>query len=311
MTKSILYKFLLGGCFLLVTSCEEILFEKDISKSEVVLVAPVNNAKFFSTGVTFTWETVQETTKYKLQIAKPNFTDPLQIVLDTIIINTSFTHQLAIGEYEWRVQASNESYSTNYSSSFFTVVSNADFQSNIVVLNTPASNSITKTALQNLSWQPIMGASAYQIKVMDGNSNIINDQSVTGTSLNFTFPEGTYQWRVRATNGTQETLDSSRSILVDTTAPNTPTLTSPADKSTTTNKDVSLQWNRTPILGSTEKDSIYIYTNSTLTTLQLKKEASSPSATTLDLGIYYWFVKSFDQAGNVSDKSSVFNFTIN
>jgi hypothetical protein len=53
MTKSTLSKFLLGGCFLLFTSCEEILFEKDISKNEVILVAPINNAQFFSTGVTF------------------------------------------------------------------------------------------------------------------------------------------------------------------------------------------------------------------------------------------------------------------
>lgn len=67
---------------------------------------------------------------------------------------------------------------------------NADFQSNIVILNTPVSNLITKTAVQNLSWQPIMDASGYQIKVIDGNNNIINDQYITGTSLNFTFPEG-------------------------------------------------------------------------------------------------------------------------
>ena len=311
MTKSTLSKFLLGGCFLLLTSCEEILFEKDISKSEVVLVAPVNNAQFFSTGVTFTWETVQEATKYKLQIAKPNFTDPLQIVLDTIITNTSFTHQLAIGSYEWRVQASNESYSTNYSSSFFTVVNNADFQSNIVILNTPVSNLITKTAVQSLSWQPIMDASAYQIKVIDGSNNIISDQSITGTSLNFTFPEGTYQWRVRANNGTQKTPDSSRSILVDTTAPNNPVLSSPANASTTANKSFSFQWTRTPILGSIEKDSIYIYTDSALNSLQQKKEANSPFVTNLDLGIFYWYVKSFDQAGNVSNKSAVFSFTIN
>lgn len=311
MNKSILIKFLLSSCFLLLISCEEILFEKDISKNEIVLVAPINNAPFFSTGVTFTWETVEGATKYQLQIAKPNFTNPLQIVLDTIITKTNFTQQLPIGEYEWKTKALNESYETKYSKRSFSIISNTDFQSNIVVLNSPKNNFTTNTTIQNLSWQQIIGATGYQIKIMDSNNTLINDRLVTQTSLNFTFPEGTFEWNVKASNGAVQTLDSSRSILIDTTPPNTPILTSPSNASTTTNREVSFQWNRTPILGSSEKDSIYIYTNSTLTTLQLKKEANSPTVIKLDLNTYYWFVKSFDQAGNSSNKSSIFSFIIN
>ncbi|RTY77502.1 hypothetical protein EKL97_15270 [Flavobacterium sp. LS1P28] len=311
MNKSSLYKFLTGVSFLIFFSCEEILLEKDISEEIQTLIAPANEAQFFSTGVTFTWESVPDATKYQLQIAKPNFENPMQIVLDTLVTTHRFTQQLPIGDYEWRVRATNSAYNTNYSSRLISIVSDADFQSNTVVLNTPTNNLITKTALQNLTWQPIIGASSYQLQVYDGNNVVISDQTMTATALNYTFLEGSYFWRVRATNGTQQTLYSSHSVLIDTKIPNTPVLSSPATTSTTTNKEVSFQWNRTPISGSAEKDSIYIYTDNALTVIKLKNEASSPFATNLDLGIYYWFVKSFDKAGNESNKSTVFSFTVN
>lgn len=292
-------------------SCEDILLEKDISREEEVLVAPVNNAQFFSTGVTFTWETVPYATKYQIQIAKPNFANPMQIVLDTIVTTTTFTQQLPIANYEWRVRAVNSAYSTNYATRLVSVVSDVDFKSNTVVLSTPANNLITKTTMQSLSWQPIIGATTYQVQVYDGNNNVITDQTITSTGLNYTFLEGNYFWRVRASNGTQQTLYSTHAVLIDTIIPNTPLLFSPANASTTTNKDVSFQWSRIPISGSREKDSIYIYTDNTLTVLKLKKEVSSPYSSTLGLGTYYWFTKSFDQAGNVGNNSTIFSLTIN
>lgn len=311
MNKSSLFKLLVAFSFLLLFSCEEILFENDISKEVEVLVAPVNNAQFFSTGVTFTWESVPDATKYQLQIAKPNFANPMQIVLDTIVTTTSFTQQLPIGDYEWRVRAVNSAYSTNYVSRLVSVVSDVDFQSNTVVLNNPANNLITKTALQNLSWQPIIGATSYQVQVYDGNNTVISDQTITATGLNYTFLEGNYFWRVRASNGTQQTLYSSHAVLIATIIPNTPVLSSPANESNTTNKDISFQWSRIPISGSAEKDSIYIYTDNALTVLKLKNEASNPFTSNLGFGTYYWFTKSFDQAGNLSNKSTVFSFTVN
>lgn len=285
--------------------------EKDISKSEVILVAPTNNAQFYSTGVSFTWDIVTDATEYQLQIATPNFANPLQVVLDTTIEENSFTQQLPIGNYEWRVRAKNSAYTTNYATRLVSVVSAADFQNNTVVLNTPVNNLITKSVLQNLSWQSIIGATGYQVQVYDGNNTVISDQTITTANLNYTFTEGSYFWKVRASNGTQQTLYSSRAILVDTTIPNTPVLTTPTNTSTSTNTSVNFQWNRVPVAGSVEKDSIFIFTDAALTVVKLKKEANSPFTTTLELGTYYWYAKSFDQAGNRGAKSSVFSFTVN
>ena len=294
-------------------SCEEILLEDDISKQEVRLIAPVDEAQFFSTGITFTWDPIDNGTQYRIQIAKPNFANAMQIIADNVIDTTSFTTQLNLGDYEWRVQAVNSGYSTIFTTRSFTVVSNEDFQSNSVTLSSPADNSITNNSTQALKWQPVIGATSYRVQIVNiANNNIVNEQDIAGTTLNYTFPEGTYQWKVRGTNGEHNTLYSTRSILVDATAPNTPALVTPANLSNTSSNDVTFQWTRTPIAGSIEKDSIYIYNNSTLTDLEYSNEEVSPYNTiTLQDGTYFWFVRSFDNAGNTGQQSPVYSFTLN
>lgn len=311
MKRILIKNILFAGLFCSLFACEEILLEDDISDKNVTLVAPMNNAQFSHTGIALTWEPVENAGKYRLQIATPDFTNPMQIVLDTLISRTNFTTQLNLGNYEWRVRAQNGSYNTPYSSRFFSVLNNEDFQNNVVNLSSPTNNLITRTAAQNLVWQSVLGANSYQVQVYDSNNNAIHDQTVTTTFYNYTFPEGNYQWRVRAGNGSQYTLYSSRSILVDTTPPNTPVLTAPANNSTVSETTVNFQWNRTPVAGSAEKDSIYIFTNAALTNLQFKNVATTPFTTTLGAGTYYWYVKGFDQAGNSGNSSSVFKFTVN
>jgi uncharacterized protein YegP (UPF0339 family) len=311
MNKYQLYKLL--GCIILLLffSCEEILLVPDISKEKVTLTAPANNSVLFSTGVSFSWESVKDSEKYHLQIAKPNFTNPVEIVLDTLVSKTSFLQQLNIGKYEWRIKAVNSGYETQYTTAAFEILNNEDFQNNTVILTSPANNLITKTVVQKLSWQTIIGATEYQIQIYDSNNEIVKESNSTTTAFDYTFTDGNFSWKVRASNGTKETLYSTRNILVDSKAPNIPILSNPADKSTTTATDINFQYSRNPISGSIEKDSIYVYSESALTNLNFKEEITSPYSKTLTAGSYYWYVKSFDQAGNSSIRSAVFSFTIN
>lgn len=302
-------------CFSLILtfySCEEVLLEDDISGETITLLAPLDNAQFFSTSITFTWEPVQYATKYRLQIAKPNFATATEIVLDTEITATSFTQQLNIGEYEWRVKAINSAYETNYVTRKVTVVSNDDFESNVVVLNSPSNNLNSNIVSQTLSWSSIIGATSYQLQIFDNSSTLVLNQTLATTSYSHTFTEGTFTWKVRASNGTGNTLYSSRTILIDTTLPNVPTLLAPANASTTTNSNISFEWNRAPISGSQEFDSLYVYSNVSLTNLVFKKRVTNPhSESSLDNGTYHWRMKSFDEAGNESAVSSIFSFTKN
>ncbi|RED26120.1 hypothetical protein BD847_0026 [Flavobacterium cutihirudinis] len=312
MNKTLLNKYyLFFPIFLSLFSCEEILLVPDISKDEVILTAPVNNAALTSSGVTFSWESVKDAEKYQIQIAVPNFEAPQQIILDTLVTKNSYQQQINIGKYEWRVRAVNSAYETAYSKNGFQILNNDDFQNNTVVLITPSNNLISKNTTQKLSWNTVIGATNYQLQILDKDNSLIKEQNSEATFLNFTFEDGTFTWRVRASNGSLETLYSVRSILIDTKSPNTPTLSNPANASSTTNKSINFQWNRTSIPGSTEKDSIYVYNDTALTNLNFKDGGTSPYNKTLTTGTYYWFIKSFDEAGNQSIRSTLFNFTIN
>jgi hypothetical protein len=307
--KKILSSIVWVSSFLLLLSCELILFEKDISATKMVVLAPSDQAEFFTTGITFSWEKVPDATSYQLQVAKPDFLAPTQLVLDTIIKTTSFIKQLPLAGYEWRVRALNSSYTAAYVARKFTVLSDKDFASNTVVLNAPANNLVTTTALQKMSWQPIIGAKKYQVQIYDANTVLVKEETVTSTSYEFSFPEGNFSWRVKAVNGDMNTLYSSRTISVDTKAPAIAQQQAPLDKSETTVKDISFQWSRAAVVGTVEADSIFICTDAALKNIKLKNGATSPFATTLEAGVYYWYIKSFDKAGN-SSKSVVFSFTV-
>ncbi|MFY0482524.1 hypothetical protein ACI6PS_07945 [Flavobacterium sp. PLA-1-15] len=294
----------------LCSSCEEILLEEDISEEKIVLVAPANNAQFFSTGVSFAWEELKDADYYHLQIARPNFENPLQIVLDTVVASNSFSFQLNVGAYEWRVSGVNSTYETDYENRFFTIVNNEEFENNTVVLISPASNLITKNASLNIMWQSVIGATSYEFQVLDVNGTVVHEEVITVANLSYTFQEGNFSWRVRASNGSMYTLYTSRSLLIDTTVPNTPILTAPVNGSTSLESDLSFQWTRQTQQGSAETDSIYIYTNSALSLLHLKEESTSPFLTTLESGTYYWYVRAFDLAGNVSNQSTVYSLIV-
>lgn len=298
---------------ILLQSCEEILMEEDISEQVVALTAPVNNAQFFSTGITFSWEPVEAATGYRIQIARPNFETPLQILSDETVSATNFTTQLTPGVYQWRVKAVNSSYTTAYTTRSFTVVSNENFQENSVALVSPVDNLLTNQAGQVLTWQQVIGATGYRLQIVNTTTGTIAaEQDLPGTSYTYTFTQGQYQWKVRATNGNQNTIYSARSLIVDTTSPNTPQLTAPANLYNSSNNEVSFQWTRTPIAGSAERDSLYIYSNSALTSLQYKNVQNSPyTNSALPDGTYYWFVRSFDAAGNAGTQSTVYSFTLN
>lgn len=308
MKKSLYALFFLCS-FILCASCDAILFEEDISNETIVLVAPSDQSEFFTTGVTFSWENVPEATSYQIQIAKPDFSNPTQLVLDTIIKTTSFIKQLPLASYEWRVKALNSSYSTAFVTRKFVVLSDKDFASNTVVLSAPANNVVITTALQRMTWQPIIGAKNYQIQIYDVSSVLVKEETVTTTSYEFLFPEGDFSWRVKSVNGDMNTLYSSRTITVDTKAPAIAQQQLPLDKSETTVKDISFQWSRATVVGTVEADSIFICTDAGLKNIKLKNGVTSPFSTTLEVGVYYWYVKSFDKAGNTT-KSVVFSFTV-
>lgn len=115
-----------------VIGCQDILEVADISEQQVEIVAPKNSTVVENTQVNFTWNGVADADTYLIQIARPNFREASQIILDTtIVLDSTYIGTKAIktldnGDYEWRVKALNSDYETEFSSSVFQVEASAN-----------------------------------------------------------------------------------------------------------------------------------------------------------------------------------------
>lgn len=104
-----------------ILGCHDIIELEDISKNTVILVAPFNNAVLQTTTLNFSWEPMVDADDYQIQIATPNFGNPLQVVVDSTVNTNNVSFDLEINTYEWRVKAKNSGYETLYSQQAFTI----------------------------------------------------------------------------------------------------------------------------------------------------------------------------------------------
>lgn len=178
--------FSLTAIILYTLSCDEVIFEEDISESLVKILAPTNNATVTTGTISFNWESVTDADRYQIQIATPNFANAIQIVLDSTITNTSFGKQLLPNNYEWRVRAENSAFETDYFTNVLLVKDVEDFTDKEVVLVSPVDNFITNNSLQTLTWGAVEGATEYRIQIWqpDTNGSLKNDEVVDNTQKN-------------------------------------------------------------------------------------------------------------------------------
>ncbi len=302
----------LGIVFLVFFSCEEVLLEEDLSDKTILINAPTDGATVRNTSVTFNWETVDQATAYRLQVAQPDFENAAQIVLDTTITGTSFNTSLVRNSYNWRVRGQNSGTATPYVTAGFTVVESEDFSAREVLLVTPGNTTIVNTTSINLQWQAVTDATSYRIQLLNQSNAVVEEKTTADTSISFTFPEGVTQWQVRAENNTQNTLYTTRSLTVDSMKPNQPVVVAPANDVSQAGTTVTFSWTREAVAGTPEFDSIYIYSDVALTQLVSKNRVTSPTDIELDASTtYYWFLKAFDEAENESESSTSSRFTIN
>ncbi|MEW7280943.1 hypothetical protein ABW636_20310 [Aquimarina sp. 2201CG1-2-11] len=293
-------------------SCEEVLFEEDLSDKKTVLIAPSNDTTVETTAVTFSWEAVDQATEYHLQLALPDFENTNQIVIDTVVTTTNYNATLTKNSYQWKVRGQNAGSATPYTTASFKVIESEDFSSREVILIAPENNNITNTTTPNLQWQVVTDATLYRVQLLNESNEIINEETTSTASVSPTFPEGVTKWQVRAENNTQSTLYATRTVTVDSKNPKQPMVTAPANDATLSGTTVTFSWTREAVAGTTEFDKIYIYTDEDLTQLVTEQEATSPADIDLTAGAtYYWIVRAFDQAGNQSETSTKSKFTIN
>lgn len=102
--------------------CSDIIEVPDISNKTVQLVAPIDNATLSITTVNLSWGSVEDADNYRVQIARPDFENPIQIVTDSTLTGNSISVQLETNNtYQWRVRANNSEYSTSYTTYSFSL----------------------------------------------------------------------------------------------------------------------------------------------------------------------------------------------
>jgi hypothetical protein len=291
-------------------SCEEILLVQDLTASTIELLAPAEGVVLDSLDNSFHWTALEGATHYHFQIATPGFAAPRQLVTDSTVTVNYYMQELLEGEYEWRVKAINSGYSTAFSSAAFRVERNEDFSDQQINLFSPSDNYLSKEKSITLEWEEIEEATLYRVQIIQ-NGQVLEEKTTMENSMTIAFPEGQSTWRVRAEIESRNTMFSERSILVDTVEPESPRLISPEDEAVLSLPDVTFEWERNNIPGSEEIDSIFVFKDLELSEMVLKERVTTSYSKTLNREeTYYWFMRSYDIAGNRGEKSEVFSFTI-
>jgi hypothetical protein len=305
--KSLIVLFCIAAIFL--SSCEDFI-EKNISDKTVTLLSPPDGYTTSTLTQTFWWEELDGAESYRMQIAKPSFSNAQQFFIDTSITSTNFTYQfLSPGTYQWRVKAVNNGSETAYFTRTLNIDSTLDLSAQVVVLISPANNYNSSDTVQTFTWNSLYNATLYRFQLVDNSTTVvIKDTATTNTQLTTRLIEGDFKWQVRAENDFGVSPYSSRNIIIDLTAPSVSTPVLPANGDTIASP-VGLSWHRQ---SSAIADSLLIYTDSTLTNLSLAvyETDTTYSFNGLSFNDYFWRLKSMDAAGNQSGYSSVYKFYV-
>ncbi|MBF4494679.1 hypothetical protein IR010_19220 [Flavobacterium sp. MR2016-29] len=312
-------KLILIALAILTYSCEDIL-EEDISDDTVQIISPINNAVIESNVASFKWNTLKGADKYRIQV----YESDQVLILDSLTTKTSITLPLSSGKYVWRVRGENYAYESVYSfpSNFSTSIPN-DLTNQQVILSSPDNEKFLNFIAVTLNWQALKNATSYSVKVVNtATSQEVyskTDLTTTTVTLDLTgLADGNYEWRLKAKNTDSETKQySARKFNIDTTPPNQPKNTSPADNSTqTANTSVAYTWSIATDTGNAKSPISYIVEFASDADFNTIIQTQNSNTATLQqsfsaTGVYYWRVRAVDEAGNIGTNSAGFKFTVN
>ncbi|MGM9475201.1 hypothetical protein ACS5PU_02180 [Pedobacter sp. GSP4] len=308
-------KILLIGLMTLVMGCSEFI-EPSISDRGIEVLAPANRLESNSYQQTFWWNPVADALYYRLQVVSPHFDSVARLVLDTLINKDKFTYTLDPGKYEWRVRAENGSSTGMYANRMLTIYPST-LSDQILQLSLPATGMAVSRPQVRFEWLKLFGAANYRLQVDRNNFQDEKNMDLNITTENLSFlhtltAEGSYQFRVRAENPSQNSKWSTvRTIVFDTTGPEKPQLSTPLNKQAVT-APVRLVWNK---ISDAEKYEVWVYKSDgetpyssaypkSVTATEISFDGGNPGETVT------WRVRGFDRAGNMGTFSEMRTFTV-
>jgi hypothetical protein len=187
----------------------------------------------------------------------------------------------------------------------------ADLSKEHVFIVAPANNTVSSLYSQQFIWEEVDGADHYQLEIVKPSFSSIQqyvlDTNAHTTKFTYTLQPGTYQWRVRAMNGSSETDFSLCNLTIDSSldlSGQHPVLISPADNYFSNTFTHSFSWqempNATNYLFQVLSSGTIIHTEST--------PLRSASYTFDAEGIYEWRV--FAQNATSGSVNTTWSITI-
>lgn len=300
---------------LVFTACTEFQ-EPALRNNNIEILLPQDSLSSGIFNQHFYWYPVEGAIGYEVQIARPDFDNTLELVLDTVLAENEFRFTLEPGTYTWRLSAYNNSSASNYQYRTLFIDASLNLSSQMLQLVSPKDNHATNEFSANLKWQALYGADTYRFELFEENGGGTKILSLDLDSLSFKpllSQEGSYYWRVKAINQESETPFSGRYFKVDTSRPLIPNLLKPVDQVIFNNSEnVEFQWSFSQDSGSDITVDLIIARDSLFQNSQIipNLSVSSFAIDTFSAGNHYWKLRAVDGAGNISAYSSPRSFSI-
>lgn len=206
-------KIFIGCLFVLFYSCEAF-FIPDISDETIVALAPLENASLTEGMVTFSWEAIEDAEAYTFQIAKPNFIQANEIVVDTATTETSFKNEITVGAYEWRIKAVNSEHETKYTSHKFVIETDKT-----VTITAPEDRATLAADAIVFSWEALDDANEYTLQIatpdFDTAIDFLLDDTLSETTFTQELATGNYEWRIKAKSADYETVYTTYTLTIN------------------------------------------------------------------------------------------------
>lgn len=298
-----------------LAGCDDII-EPDISGQPVVLLTPADSSRATSVVETFRWEAVTSARTYRIQLASPSFAAPTRAYRDSTVQQAYFTTSLSPGTYQWRVQALNGSYQSNFSPTRTLFLDTTTLLTGQVLqLGQPATGTVTNTSNVRFSWTDLPMALRYELHLSPnpraGGPSALDTLIGNTTAVNVRLPRTSqvYQWKVRAVNARSFTESAVRTLEIDITPPTAPALVGPLASASFLALPITLTWTRSAV--DVVRDSVFLYEANQSTVVHGFPRLSNTTSFTLvdpafslTSGTYYWALRSVDRASNAGPLSS-------
>lgn len=281
------------------------------------LLSPSNGAKDLSVSPSLQWTSVSGAKTYRVQISKESNFAILSLDNAAVTSNSLQVNSLQDGAtYYWRVNATNESGSSSYSSVWSFQTKLALNPPTAPVLTSPSNNATGLATTLKLTWNAVTTATGYTLEVSknpDFSTLVFDNKTLTTNEFTVSGLEEdtSYYWRVRASNSAGNSpysLVRTFRTVKPITIPNIPTLLSPSDAAQEISIVPNLEWT---LVNGAKTYRVQLSKDSNFGTVLLDNASvtvNSLRINDLEEGVtYYWRVSAGNEAGN-SAFSTIWSF---